>query len=70
MNWKEKALSEVGELSAKDIKWVHFPKWLKFRIRFMNFLWDWMSIEAVKTGWYMPRTQFKIWRFNKRFKLK
>ncbi len=66
MNWQDKVCSEMSQLLTKDVKWKNFPKWLKFRIRLMHFIWDWLSLDAIKSGWYMPKLQFKLWCFYKK----
>ena len=66
MNWQEKTLEEASKLSGKGTKWKDMPKGLKFRLRLVNFLWDWFSWDAVKSGWKMPRLHFRSWLFYKR----
>ena len=65
-NWLSKAYEEACDLSHKGVKWVDMPKWLKFKIKLMYFIWDWFTWDAVKSGWRMPRLQFKQWLFYKR----
>ena len=62
MNWKERAYKEATLLSDKE----NYPKWLRFRICLMNFIWDWLSWNAFKSGWKMPRLQYKSWKFYKK----
>jgi len=67
MGWKEKVLSEAHDTYInKGIKYKDWGRSLKFRIRLMNFIDDWLSLDAIKTGWKMPRLQFKLWLFYKR----
>ena len=66
MKWMDDAYAEASILAGNDVKWKDFPKWIKFRIRLMNIIWDWLSWDAVKSGWRMPRLQFKMWRFYKK----
>lgn len=66
MNWEEKTLEEVSELSGKGVEWKDMPKGLKFRLRLVNFLIAWLSRDAVKSGWKMPRLQFRQWLFYKK----
>ncbi len=63
MNWKDKAYGKASELSSAGMTVKEWPKWLWFKIRLMNFIWDWFSWDAVKSGWEMPRMQFKMWKF-------
>lgn len=59
----DKAHSEMYELPQKGVKRKDAPKWLRFRIKLMLFIWDWLTWDAVKSGWRMPRLQFKMWWF-------
>lgn len=67
-NWREKAFSEAHELYIdKGIKWKDWSLWLRFRMRLINFILDWLTWDAVKSGWRTPRLKFKIWWFYKRY---
>ncbi len=66
-DWRTKALREASRLLHKGKGWKDFPSWLKFRIRLMNFIWDWLTWDAVKSGWKMPRLQFKSWLLYKKY---
>ena len=66
MDWQEKILKEVSELASSDVKWEDFPKRLKRRLRLMTFIWDYLTWDAVKSGWRMPRLKFRQWVFYKK----
>ena len=63
MNWMDKTCGEMSELGNKNVKWKDFPKRLKLKIRLLHFYWDWLTLDAIKSGFKMPRLQFKSWLF-------
>ena len=70
MNWQENTLGECGKLASKDVKFKDFPRGLRFRLKLMNFIQDWLSWEyAFKTGWRMPRNKFHNWRLCRKLGL-
>lgn len=66
MEWMDKVCKEMSKLASNDIEWKNFPKWLKFKLRLMHFIWDWLTWDAVKSGWKTPRVQLKLWWFYKK----
>lgn len=67
MGWRENTLIEGNKIYTQEGKnWHDFPKWLKFRYHLMNFISDWLTLDAVKSGWKMPRLQFKLWLFYRK----
>lgn len=67
-NWKEETLGQISKLSNKGIEWKDMPYWLRFRLKLMNLLNDWFSLEEIKEGWPMIRMQFKSWKFYRKYK--
>ena len=67
MGWKEKVLGEARSLYVdKNIGWKEWSRGLRFRVKLMCFIDDWLSWDAVKSGWVMPRMQFKMWKFYRK----
>ena len=68
MNWRKKILKEGHDFYInKNIKYKDWPKWLKFRFNMMHFIMDWLSWDAVKSIWKVPRIKFKLWLFYKKY---
>lgn len=62
-----KAYDELSELMVnKGVKWKDIPKWLKFKMRLMWFIWDWLTWNAMKSGWRMQRLHYKLWKFYRK----
>lgn len=66
MGWMDRTCGEMSDLMTKDVKWKDFPKWIKFKVNVMDFILDWLSVDAIKTGWKMPRLQFRSWLFYRK----
>lgn len=65
MKWMDETLRQCSILSGKDVKWKDYPKWIKFKLRLMHFLWDTFDWGEIKKGWPMWRHKYKQWRFYK-----
>ena len=65
MGWRSRTVKQMHEV-GETTRWKDFPKWLRFKIKLMNFIWDWLTWDAVRSGWFMPRMQFRRWLFYKR----